>query len=118
MTDSNQNQLPFLFFRQSRFVAKSEMVCQFYIRFGIIEPKFDHIWVWLHLRHRWAVGIHNPLESSVTGFSLLGNCYLEIKFHNTTRVSSPLIYRLFNFTFCTFVITIKKYIIKLEQKTS
>ena len=26
------------------------------------------------------VGVHDPLKSSVTGPSLLGNCYLENKF--------------------------------------
>ena len=28
-----------------------------------------------------APGVRNPLKSSVTGHSLLVNCYLEIKFH-------------------------------------
>ena len=31
--------------------------------------------------HRLAVGVWDPLKSSVTGLSLLVNCYLEIKFH-------------------------------------
>ena len=31
-----------------------------------------------------AVGVHDPLKSSVTSPSLLGNCYLENKFTKKT----------------------------------
>ena len=33
-----------------------------------------------------AVGVRDPLKSSVTGPSLLVNCYLETKFHEQIRV--------------------------------
>ena len=32
-------------------------------------------------RHRWVVGVHNPLKTSVMGPNLLGTWYLEKKFH-------------------------------------
>ena len=46
-----------------------------------------HIGV-LHSRHWLAVGIHErPLKSLITGPCLLGNCYLENKFHKNIRVN-------------------------------
>ena len=45
----------------------------------------DQIWAWLPRGHRLAVGVRDPLKSSVTGPSLLVNCYLEIKFHKKIR---------------------------------
>ena len=47
--------------------------------FGKIGPQIDQIWAWLSRGHRWSPGVRNPLKSSVTGPSLLVNCYLEIK---------------------------------------
>ena len=57
--------------------------------FGKIEPKIDQIRAWLSCRHRWAPGFRNHLKISVTGLSLLVNCYLEIKFHKKNRVNPP-----------------------------
>ena len=56
---------------------------------GKIEPQIDQIWAWLSRGHRWSAGFRNPLNSSVTGPSLLVNCYLEIKFHKIIRVNPP-----------------------------
>ena len=49
--------------------------------FGIIGPKIDQIWAWLHRRHRWAVGVRVPGPPQKFGQGLLINCYLENKFH-------------------------------------
>ena len=57
--------------------------------FGQIGPNWDQIWAWLPRRHRWAVGVRNPPKSSVTGPSLLVNCYLEIKFHKKIPLVPP-----------------------------
>ena len=57
--------------------------------FGKIRPQIDQIWAWLSRGHRWAPGVRNPLKSSVTGPSLLVNCYHELKFHKIIRVNSP-----------------------------
>ena len=38
---------------------------------------------------RLAVGVRDPLKSSVTGPSLLVNCYLEIKFHKKIPIGPP-----------------------------
>ena len=57
--------------------------------FGKIGPQIDQIWAWLSRGHRWSPGVWNPLKSSVTGPSLLVNCYLEIKFHKIIRVNPP-----------------------------
>ena len=57
--------------------------------FCIIEPKIDQIWAWLHRRHRWAVGVWDPLKRLVIGSSLLVNCYLEKKMHNKLRLDPP-----------------------------
>ena len=54
-----------------------------------IETQIDQIWAWLSRGHRWSPGVRNPLKSSVTGPSLLVNCYLEIKFHKIIRVNPP-----------------------------
>ena len=56
-------------------------------RFGIIEPKIDQIWAWLHRGHRWAVGVRDPLKSLVKALNLSVNCYLENKFHKKCRDS-------------------------------
>ena len=50
----------------------------------------DQIWAWLPRGHRLAVGVRDPLKSSVTGPSLLVNCYIETKFHKKIRVNPPL----------------------------
>ena len=34
-------------------------------------------------------GVRDPLKSSVTGLSLLVNCYLEIKFHKKIPIGPP-----------------------------
>ena len=47
----------------------------------------DQIWAWLPRGHRLAVGVRDPLKSSVTGPSLLVNCYIETKFHKKIRVN-------------------------------
>ena len=57
--------------------------------FGKIGPQIDQIWAWLSRGHRWSAGVRNPLKSSVTGLSLLVNCYLETKFHKIIRVNPP-----------------------------
>ena len=57
--------------------------------FGKIGPQIDQIWAWLSRGHRWSPGVRNPLKSSVTGPSLLVNCYLEIKFHKIISVNPP-----------------------------
>ena len=62
----------------SRLVATSLGMFRW---FGKIGPQIDQIWAWLSCGHRWAPGVQNPFKSSVTGPSLLDNCYLEIKFH-------------------------------------
>ena len=49
----------------------------------------DQIWAWLPRRHRLAVGVRDPLKSSVTGPSLMVNCYLETKFHKKIMVNPP-----------------------------
>ena len=57
--------------------------------FGKIGPQIDQIWAWLSGGHRWSPGVQNPLKSSVTGPSLLVNCYLEIKFQNNQGEPPP-----------------------------
>ena len=51
------------------------------------------MWAWLHLHceHRWAVGVHGPFKSLVTGPWLLGNCYLKNKFHKNQGDPLPLL---------------------------
>ena len=49
----------------------------------------DQIWAWLPRGHRLAVGVRDPLKSSVTGPSFLVNCYLEIKFHKKIPIVPP-----------------------------
>ena len=77
-----------------RLVATSRapqiMVLSMLRSFGKIGPQIDQIWAWLSRGHRWSPGVRNPLKSSVTGPSLLVNCYLEIKFHKIIRVNPPL----------------------------
>ena len=77
-----------------RLVATSRapqiMVLSMLRSFGKIGPQIDQIWAWLSRGHRWSAGVRNPLKSSVTGPSLLVNCYLEIKFHKIIRVNPPL----------------------------
>ena len=77
-----------------RLVATSRapqiMVLSMLRSFGKIGPQIDQIWAWLSRGHRWSPGVWNPLKSSVTGPSLLVNCYLEIKFHKIIRVNPPL----------------------------
>ena len=91
-----------------RLVATSRapqiMVLSMLRSFGKIGPQIDQIWAWLSRGHRWSPGVRNPLKSSVTGLSLLVNCYLEIKFHKIIRVNPPppplsllLIIKFFNF---------------------
>ena len=76
-----------------RLVATSRapqiMVLSMLRSFGKIGPQIDQIWAWLSRGHRWSPGVWNPLKSSVTGPSLLVNCYLEIKFHKIIRVNPP-----------------------------
>ena len=76
-----------------RLVATSRapqiMVLSMLRSFGKIGPQIDQIWAWLSRAHRWSPGVRNPLKSSVTGPSLLVNCYLEIKFHKIIRVNPP-----------------------------
>ena len=76
-----------------RLVATSRapqiMVLSMLRSFGKIGPQIDQIWAWLSRGHRWSHGVRNPLKSSVTGPSLLVNCYLEIKFHKIIRVNPP-----------------------------
>ena len=76
-----------------RLVATSRapqiMVSNMLRSFGKIGPQIDQIWAWLSRGHRWSPGVRNPLKSSVTGPSLLVNCYLEIKFHKIIRVNPP-----------------------------
>ena len=76
-----------------RLVATSRapqiMVLSMLRSFGKIGPQIDQIWAWLSRGHRWSPGVRNPLKSSVTGPSLLVNCYLEIKFHKIIRVNTP-----------------------------
>ena len=76
-----------------RLVATSRapqiMVLSILRSFGKIGPQIDQIWAWLSRGHRWSAGVRNPLKSSVTGPSLLVNCYLEIKFHKIIRVTPP-----------------------------
>ena len=76
-----------------RLVATSRapqiMVLSMLRSFGKIGPQIDQIWAWLSRRHGWSPGVRNPLKSSVTGLSLLVNCYLEIKFHKIIRVNPP-----------------------------
>ena len=57
--------------------------------FGKIGPQIDQIWAWLSRGHRWAPGVRNPFKISVTGPSLLVNCYLKIKFRKIIRVKPP-----------------------------
>ena len=52
-------------------------------------PQIDQIWAWLSRGLRCAPGVRNPLKSSVTGPSLLVNCYLDIKFRKKNRVNPP-----------------------------
>ena len=65
-----------------RLVATSRapqiMVLSMLRSFGKIGPQIDQIWAWLSRGHRWSAGVQNPLKGSVTGPSLLVNCYLEI----------------------------------------
>ena len=76
-----------------RLVATSRapqiMVLSMLRSFGKIGPQIDQIWAWLSRGYRWSPGVRNPLKSSVTGPSLLVNCYLEIKFHKIIRVNPP-----------------------------
>ena len=76
-----------------RLVATSRapqiMVLSMLRSFGKIGPQIDQIWAWLSRGHRWSAEVRNPLKSSVTGRSLLVNCYLEIKFHKIIRVNPP-----------------------------
>ena len=76
-----------------RLVATSRapqiMVLSMLRSFGKIGPQIDQIRAWLSRGHRWSPGVRNPLKSSVTGPSLLVNCYLEIKFHKIIRVNPP-----------------------------
>ena len=76
-----------------RLVATSRapqiMVLSMLKSFGKIGPQIDQIWAWLSRGHRWSPGVRNPVKSSVTGLSLLVNCYLEIKFHKIIRVNPP-----------------------------
>ena len=76
-----------------RLVATSRapqiMVLSMLRSFGKIGPQIDQIWAWLSRGHRWSPGVRNPLKTSVTGPSLLVNCYLEIKFHKIIRVNPP-----------------------------
>ena len=76
-----------------RLVATSRapqiMVLSMLRSFGKIGPQIDQIWAWLSRGNRWSPGVRNPLKSSVTGPSLLVNCYLEIKFHKIIRVNPP-----------------------------
>ena len=76
-----------------RLVATSRapqiMVLSMLRSFGKIGPQIDQIWAWLSPGHRWSPGVRNPLKSSVTGPSLLVNCYLEIKFHKIIRLNPP-----------------------------
>ena len=65
------------------------MVLGMFRVFGYIGPNLDQIWAWLPRGHRLAVGVRDPLKSSVTGPSLLVNCYLETKFHKKIRVTPP-----------------------------
>ena len=65
------------------------MVLSMLRSFGEIGPQIDQIWAWLSRGHRWSPGVRNPLKSSVTGPSLLVNCYLEIKFYKIIRVNPP-----------------------------
>ena len=65
------------------------MVLSMLRSFGKIGPQIDQIWAWLSRGHRWSPGVRYPLKSSVTGPSLLVNCYLEIKFHKIIRVNPP-----------------------------
>ena len=53
------------------------------------SANLDQIWAWLPRGHRLAVGVRDPLKSSVTGLSLLVNCYLEIKFHKKIPIAPP-----------------------------
>ena len=73
-----------------RLVATSRtppiMVLSMLKSFCKIGPQIDQIWAWLSRGHRWSPGVRNPLKISVTGPSLLVNCYLEIKFHKIIRV--------------------------------
>ena len=76
-----------------RLVATSRapqiMVLSMLRSHGKIGPQIDQIWAWLSRGHRWSPGVRNPPKSSVTGPSLLVNCYLEIKFHKIIRVNPP-----------------------------
>ena len=76
-----------------RLVATSRapqiMVLSMLRSFGKIGPQIDQIWAWLSRGHRWSPEVRNPLKISVTGPSLLVNCYLEIKFHKIIRVNPP-----------------------------
>ena len=65
------------------------MVLSMLRSFGKIGPQIYQIWAWLSRGHRWSPVVRNPLKSSVTGPSLLVNCYLEIKFHKIIRVNPP-----------------------------
>ena len=65
------------------------MVLSMLRSFGKIGPQIYQIWAWLSRGHRWSPRVRNPLKSSVTGPSLLVNCYLEIKFHKIIRVNPP-----------------------------
>ena len=70
--------------------APQIMVLSMLRSFGKIGPQIDQIWAWLSRGHRWSPGVRNPPKSSVTGLSLLVNCYLEIKYHKIIRVNPPL----------------------------
>ena len=59
--------------------------------FGKTGPQIDQIWAWLSRGHRKAPGVRNPLKSSVTGPSLLANCYLEIKFRQLMAILAKLL---------------------------
>ena len=81
--------------------APQIMVLSMLRSFGKIGPQIDQIWAWLSREHRWSPGVRNPLKSSVTGPSLLVNCYLEIKFHKIIRVNPPPL--MFSIYCCKFI---------------
>ena len=107
-----------------RLVATSRapqiMVLSMLRSFGKIGPQIDQIWAWLSRGHRWSPGVPNPLKSSVTGPSLLVNCYLEIKFHKIIRVNPPpppLSFLIPNVLFLQLYQIYPKYIILKAKKS-
>ena len=65
------------------------MVLSMLKSFGKIGPQIDQIWAWQSRGHRWSAGVRNPLKSSVTGPSLLVNCYLEVSQNNQGEPPPP-----------------------------